>query len=505
MNLKKILCVTVSVCFLLALASCKSPAEPSNTVSRLSVMLGEKDIMEWCENNVIPYVSWNSLKLSDEDEAAFPNLKNTFDKLNADALTDAKAIMYELMDAAKDLAGDEYNPLYLNADAKTFIQRADSAVVSYVDTVFIYSGGVHGDQYFKGKNFEPETGAELLITDVLTSLDTLPEILSEKILEKYSYVNFGENQPGTILSQYEPSDYQWTLDYQGITFWFSPYDLAAYAVGPLSAKIYFDEYPQLFNTDYTLAPDGDYIVALPFEQAIDFDLVENDGVTDTIEISKSLDKYGSYSMLSVTVNGETATDDINYAYDFDVYLVHTGDKNYIYSDSFSDNDYHMFCTWDINGKTPVQVGQLYGTEMDSVYIEEGFEDGTVYLKFFNEPSSFILETRFHILGTRGATANYRVNPLNGTPEMTDSAYTFTFGHDLVSKIPLDANILPSLDAYIISEGALLVPYQTDGHSYVDLKTEDGDIVRLGIDTSDWPTMIGGIPEDQCFEELLYAG
>ena len=88
---------------------------------------------------------------------------------------------------------------------------------------------------------------------------------------------------------------------------------------------------------------------LPMRQKIDFDLNGNDEEKDYIEIDTSLDQYGSYNMLSVTVNGKTYTDEINYAYDFDVYLAHIGDKNYIYSDSFSDNDYHMFCTWDING------------------------------------------------------------------------------------------------------------------------------------------------------------
>lgn len=244
---------------------------------------------------------------------------------------------------------------------------------------------------------------------------------------------------------------------------------------------------------------------LPMRQKIDFDLNGNEEEKDYIEIDTSLDQYGSYNMLSVTVNDKTFTDEINYAYDFDVYLAHIGDKNYIYSDSFSDNDYHMFCTWDINGNTPKMTQELYGTEIDYEYIEEGFEDGTVYKQAFNNPEFLRLETRFEILGTRGATATYKLSETDGNPEMTDEAYTFNYGHDVKTAIPLDAELLPEMEKTELPAGTSLTPYQTDGKTYVDLKTENGGIVRLNIDVSDWPLKVNGIPEDECFEELLYAG
>ena len=72
-------------------------------------------------------------------------------------------------------------------------------------------------------------------------------------------------------------------------------------------------------------------------------------------------------------------------------------------------------------------------------------------------------------------------------------------------VPLEAELLPNMDKTAIPFGTLLTPYQTDGKSYVDLKTENGGIVRRSIDVSNWPRTVNGIPEDECFEELLYAG
>ncbi len=507
---KKLLCMGMVVCILLSLCSCKKT--PNNIVNEtpkgdilfISVMLGEKNIEEWNENNVITNVTWNKLKLSEDNEKKFPNLKKTFDTLNDEALKDAKALMYELNGAAKDLEGDEYNPLYLEGQSKVFLQRADTKIVSYLEDVFVHSGGVHPDYHYITSNFNPKTGEKLTLSDIMKSIKGLPDILEDKLSVKYDYLNFGENQLWTIFNDYSPEDYNWTLDYQGITFWFSPYDIASYAAGPLSVKIYFDEEPHIFNEEYTKAPSENYAMMLPMRQRIDFDLNFDDD-KDCVEVDTMPDQYGSYNMLSVTVNGKTYTDEINYAYDFDVYLAHIGDKNYIYSDSFSDNDYHIFCTWDINGDTPKMTQDLHGTEIDYEYIEEGFEDGTVYKKAFNNPEYFELETRFEILGTRGATATYKISETNGKAEMTDEAYTFNYGHDVKTAIPLEAALLPDMEKTEIPGGTLLTPYQTDGKTFVDLKTENGGIVRLYIDASNWPIMINGIAEDECFEELLYAG
>lgn len=509
--MKKAICIGMVVCILLSLCSCKKTPNTvvnktdGEDISFISVMLGDKNIEEWNENKVICNVTWDKLKLSEDDEKKFPELKKTFDKLNDEALKDAKALMYELSGAAKDLAGDEYNPLYLEGESKVYLQRADTKIVSYLEDIYVYSGGVHPDCHYITSNFNPQTGEKLVLTDVMPSIKGLPDILESEIVNKYDYLSFEENQLWTIFKEYSPEDYNWTLDYQGITFWFSPYDIAAYAVGPLSVKIYFDEEPYIFNEEYTKAPSENYAVMLPMHQKIDFDLSLNDDKKDCIEVDTMPDQYGSYNMLSVTVNGKTYADEDGYAYDFDVYLAHIGGKNYIYSDSRSDNDYHMFCTWDINGDIPKMTQELYGTEVDYEYIEEGFEEGTAYKQAINNPEFLRLETRFEILGTRGATASFKLSETDGKPEMSDDAYTFNYGHDVKTAIPLEAELLPEMKKTELPIGTSFTPYQTDGKTFVDLKTENGSVVRLNIDVSDWPRKVNGIPEDECFEELLYAG
>ena len=82
--LRKTISAGLAICMVFFLCSCEKtpnktePQEHQEDISFISVMLGDKNIEEWNENNVIANVSWNSLKLSEEDEAKFPNLQKSF-------------------------------------------------------------------------------------------------------------------------------------------------------------------------------------------------------------------------------------------------------------------------------------------------------------------------------------------------------------------------------------------------------------------------------------------
>ena len=40
---------------------------------------------------------------------------------------------------------------------------------------------------------------------------------------------------------------------------------------------------------------------------------------------------------------------------------------------------------------------------------------------------------------------------------------------------------------------------------LDVKLEDGRKCRIEVDMSEWPKLINGIPEEECFDGILYAG
>lgn len=506
MWLRRISSILIIFCIITSLSGCfnripgkiwKNP-NLEDMLIFTEISLGDAFLEELHENNVITSVKWQKLRLSEDCVKEYPELSAAFNSYNEESENDAKSLMDEFSAIAKDMDGDEENPTYCQAEAKNYIQRADNYIVSFLESGYQHTGGVHPNFFVRGINYNTETGKEVALTDVLTDTKELPTILDKKICEKYSDVTFFDLDD--TLSKYKLEEFTWTVDYQGITFWFSPYEIAPFAVGTLSARIWFDEFPDMFNKDYVVTAPT-YAVSLPIGMDMEFDLKADDGVYDSVCVEEIPEQYGSYNMLRASVNDKTFTDEINYAYNFDAYLVHIGDKNYIYSDSTTDNDYHMFSVLDINGDAISQIDLQYSTG----FFTEIIETGCTYKQVLNDPLYFALSTRFDILGTRSGVAHYRASETDGIPEMTDDAFDIESDVGITTRIPLDAELLPDKENVQLSKGTVLYPLRTDGNSYIDMKTEDGRELRFKYDKSEFPHKVNGISEEECFETLIYAG
>ncbi len=516
MKAKKFMCILLAFCLVASLCGCSDtlPSTPeeektgkqnSGEFSFIDVMFGDMFTEEWLEEDTTCNVSWDKLKLSEESAAKYPNLKNTFDEINRTTDTEVKALMYELSSAAKQLRTESTDAVSCEGDRQIFLQRADSAIVSWLEEEYVFSGGVHPDYFYKAINLNPESGEIVALNDVITDITLLPALLEERITSKYSYVTFGDLQE--IFNSYSDKDYCWTLDYQGITFWFSPYEIAPYSVGLLSTKILFDENDELFAEKFKSALPDTYAVALPIGNAlgqeIEFDL-EDDGKSDVIYVGQTPDHTGSYYMFKAVVNGAEYLDEINYAYGFDAYLVHKDSKNYIYTVSYSDGAYNMFHALDISGDGIRQIAEMSGTQFDSDLVEEEPETYVVYKPFFNNPDSFKLSTAIELLGNRDAIASYKTGD-DGIPVMTDVFFDIETDYSQTTKIPLEVLILPDEKQEELPAGTELWGLRTDGKSYIDMKAADGREVRFDIDISGWPKKINGIPEEECFDNIMYAG
>ena len=245
MRIRKIFSIFMIICMIASFSGCvsKGPGkvqegpESENTITFVDVMVGDANLEEWHENNVITSVKWQKLMLSEEHSKEYPSLSAAFDKYNEESQTEAKALMYEFAPLAKEIEGDEYNPVYCGAAAEVYLQRADNHIVSMLEGVEKYTGGVHPDYYVNGINYKSDSGEKAKLSDVLTDTKELPSVLEKKITEKYSDVAFFDLKD--TFSKYKEEEFIWTIDYQGITFWFSPYEIAAYSVGTLSGLMNF--------------------------------------------------------------------------------------------------------------------------------------------------------------------------------------------------------------------------------------------------------------------------
>ena len=144
--------------------------------------------------------------------------------------------------------------------------RADSVAVSLLTSNYIDAHGAHPGYVYMTRNFDSKTGAELSVYDVINAdqIDRLPDIIADVLLQYYDPMIFNsvDDLPGTISDMLGMNgDLVYTLGYDGISFYFSPYDLASYAAGEQIATILYDDMPELVKPEYREAPEN-YIRAL---------------------------------------------------------------------------------------------------------------------------------------------------------------------------------------------------------------------------------------------------
>ncbi len=138
------------------------------------------------------------------------------------------------------------------------VRRADSRVVSLMEFVSSYTGGVHGMYGVSGVNFDARTGQKLALSDVCPDTEGLIAAIIAQMGFDYPDASF--MQSGSTLMQemvrqmVSDGMIPWTLDARGVSFYFNPYLIASYAEGIFTTTILFSEHPELFAEEYRVGP-----------------------------------------------------------------------------------------------------------------------------------------------------------------------------------------------------------------------------------------------------------
>ena len=445
--------------------------------------------------------SWEYLALMDD---AYPALADALWEWNTDQSVGAYSFVQEFLAGAKETMAQ--SPEYFGGftyESEYTVQRADSLVLSVREDVSSYTGGVHPNYGTVGLNFDTATGARLELTDVLTKTDGLNKLLAEKLRGKYPSEPFAGLDE--LLMTYSPESYSWTLSYQGITFYFSPYEIAPYAAGLLTATIWFDEIPELFREEYTVTPKDGYAMALPQWFEVEVDLNRGDDVRDTLSVNNWIGEYGA-QYLKLQLNGQEYLEESWCAFSMKSYLICPGDSGfYLCVEASGENDYCTIYTYDLSSETPRIVADYSGAGFRNVWDPDAGIDGVFYTEVFNDPVEFTLGSKCNLLGTKTAFRRYTVET-DGTFLPLQDIYDLERNPDpIVSAIPLEVTLLPQNTAETVPAGTEFTFLRTDNESWVDLVMKDGRECRIEIKEIDWTPTINGVPEWECFVNLMYAG
>ncbi len=388
-----------------------------------------------------------------------------------------------------------------SADSKATVRRADDVALSILRTEFVNSGGAHPTTAFSSANFDPQTGKQLALGDVITDPERLPEVLQEKLLKEYDRETFFEPDKiaDTIREMMQkPDEYgeiTFLLENGGVSFIFSQYTLAPYAAGPQTVTLTYKEDSAMLNPVYEKHPE--YYI----EQLADPEhgVIVTGGAEETVQVEPEWDSNDFITSYTIKVGDrsvEIKTDD--YPLNVEVYAVHAGSGDFLYLQEGLMDDYSQLRVCSLNGE--LKEAGVYPWHFSS-------GDPAV------NPDEMLLYERMDLLSTFSVYCPHHVGE-DGIPVKDDAIGRFPpeSGLELVSKAEIEGTILNPEDSDEGTKETLPAGTKfkferadTDKKSFVDFRLEDGRLCRLTITSSEWPQEVNGTEASELFEELWYAG
>jgi len=281
--------------------------------------------------------------------------------------------MEEELDNLISFARDEYaqDPYNFTAYVSTLdvqVRRADSIVISLLFDSYSDYIGIDGFRALSGSTFDSQTGEQLKLSDVVRDMDALPSLIEREMDEYILTVMLSLNTAVQDYFRDTPEDgIRWTLDYNGVTFYFVSGELTEPDGGSQQVTLTFEEYPELVYERYLNVPE-EYTVELTNDATFFADLNE-DGVCETLMFSAWLDRernhyldFGIYS----NVDGMYYYEEC-YQYRFYPFYAKTKDGQYLY----------LYCEFVEEGYRDMNL-KVFSLEMDSIEKLEEYYDVQVF-------------------------------------------------------------------------------------------------------------------------------
>ena len=287
---------------------------------------------EWSEDVCILYSAYSNITLWENGEQ-YGELDSTLSELKnmqTRTMEEERDTMLSFTNEMMDIHSESFETQVSILDMQ--VRRADSVAVSFLSATYEDYGFIEDFKGMWGTTYDTRTGEALMLSDVITDMNAVPAIVVQE-LNKHIWA--GDDYSEAVVEEYfknTPEDsISWTLDYNGVTFYFGDGDLNEPGDGRLTATVSFAEHPELFDAKYTVVPES-YMVRLPLDHSFFTDL-NGDGGLEEVNCSgyynsdaDSFTKFGIYT----DTNGSYHYEDIT-ADGFQPYYVKTGDENhYLY-------------------------------------------------------------------------------------------------------------------------------------------------------------------------------
>lgn len=341
--------------------------EATEPLRFLSLIKSYNQMAQWDEDAALLLAEskYSSVTMHADDAADFPELAEALEQMHSMRVRSMEDEYDNLLSFAREaLAGEGlmlFRPQISTLDIQ--VRRADSLAVSLLTDSYADHALIEGYRAFHGTNLDSATGKELMLGDVVKDLAGAAQVVKKEL---NSHTWNGEFYSETAVEDYfanTPSDgFSWTLDYNGVTFYFMPGDLCEPGFGSQTATVTFAQHPELFNEKYFAEP-AEYIMEMPCSSPV---FVNLDAESDLEEINvtgflhedgRFYEAFGLYG----NTDGEYYYEEL-FACDFHPYYVKTAEGGhylYLFCDQEEEGSRNMLLVvFDVTGGKYTRVGEL---------------------------------------------------------------------------------------------------------------------------------------------------
>jgi len=293
---------------------------------------------EWDDEILLALSEYNGVTLSGDSIQKYSALAETLEQTKNMVVRSMSDEFDNLLVTAKEeldfLGADSFVTKESTLDVQ--IRRADSIVVSYLSDSTLVFGKIN-DRYLNGTTYDTETGKQLVLTDVIKDMTKIPAIVKKELTSHTWTGDFtSENAVEDYFQNTSAEGIRWTLDYNGVTFYFGNGDVAEIGRnGHLAATVSFAEYPDLFNEKYMTVPEA-YMTELPLNHPFYTDL-DGDGDMEELNVTPFWHESGLfYSSFGVYTDTEA------YFYEFSADILHRTGGYHPYYVKTADGRHYLY-------------------------------------------------------------------------------------------------------------------------------------------------------------------
>ncbi|MCQ2558025.1 MAG: DUF3298 and DUF4163 domain-containing protein [Oscillospiraceae bacterium] len=479
-----------------------TPAE-EKPVRGLAMLVGEEHDSTWNDalGKRIGSFRTGGVELAASEAAEYPALAAAL----KEACEKQSAALREYYDQlVADTSGMNEWSVY-QVEETASVRRADTKVVSVLYSGSSYTGGAHGSAWYGGMSFYSDTGEKIQLEDLTPDVKALGSRVQKLLLEQYPDAYFYASAESEFAEEEQLAKIQFTVDLEGVTFYFGQYELAPYAEGMQIVTVPFYGNEDVLAEEFF--PMAQHCVAqltLDVPYLVDID---GDRRPERLLLQGWPNEYGVYEQFSVTVDDrKTETGCWSYHLTPMLFKLQEG-KAALYVQTLQENDWQGLLGCELT-----VAGAEYMNPFSAAFPMTWDENRNIrsMMELPANENQLWLVSRMSLLGTVSGGRSYSFDQWCSLAAdspwfMLTRPAQLTLKQEL--KAPLvDIDTAETLGEYVtLPAGTPVEWFRTDGETLCDLRLQDGRAVRVKVNMDQWPYTANDVKLEELFDGILFAG